>query len=141
MSKNLKTLALAGVLLIAAIALFGSHFSTGSLTETSSGGSLPNWEGDIPARGMVTMLDLGSNECLPCKMMAPILQKMEQKYQGRAAVIYVDVYKNKDAARRFGIRAIPTQIFFDEKGQEVYRHEGFMGEADIERQFQKMGVG
>ena len=43
-------------------------------------------------------------------------------------------------AKRFGIRAIPTQIFFDKEGKEVYRHEGFLSEEEIVRRFKDMGV-
>ncbi len=97
--------------------------------------------GDIPVKGMPTMVDLGANECIPCKMMVPVLEKVEKKYQGKAAIIIVDVYKNKEPAKRFRVRAIPTQIFFDKSGKEVHRHEGFMGEAEIDRIFKEMGVG
>ncbi len=96
--------------------------------------------GDIPVKGMPTMVDLGATECVPCKMMVPVMEKVEKKYQGKAAIIFIDVWKDKEPARRFGIRAIPTQIFFDKDGKEVHRHEGFMGEADIDRVFKQMGV-
>ena len=43
-------------------------------------------------------------------------------------------------AKRFGIRAIPTQIFFDKEGKEVYRHEGFLSEEEIVARFKDMGV-
>ena len=95
---------------------------------------------EIPVVGRPTLLDLGANECIPCKMMVPILEKAEQKYKGKAAIIVIDVWKDKATAKRFGIRAIPTQIFFDEEGKEVYRHEGFMGEAEIDRIFARLGV-
>lgn len=95
---------------------------------------------DIPTKGIVTMLDLGANACIPCKMMAPILKKMEKKYDGKAAIIFIDVWKYRDQAKRFGIRLIPTQLFFDAKGKEVYRHEGFMSAAAIVAQLEKMGV-
>jgi thioredoxin 1 len=94
----------------------------------------------VPIEGMVTMIDLGANECVPCKMMAPIMEKVEKKYKGKAAVIFIDVWKDKAPAVRFGIRAIPTQIFFDKEGKEFYRHEGFMSEAQIDRVFDRMGV-
>ena len=97
--------------------------------------------GDIPVKGMVTMVDLGADSCAPCKMMAPILKRVEKKYEGKAAVIFIDVWKDQAPAKRFGIRAIPTQIFFDQEGREVFRHEGFMSEADIDRVFARMGVG
>ena len=58
----------------------------------------------------------------------------------QAAIVFIDVWKNKEPAKRFGIRAIPTQIFFDKEGKGVYRHEGFMGEADIDQVFGIMGV-
>ena len=94
----------------------------------------------VPVKGMVTMIDLGAKECVPCKMMAPIMEKMEKKYQGKAAIVFIDVWKNHDQVARFGIRAIPTQIFYDANGREVSRHVGFMSEAAIVEQLTKMGV-
>ncbi|MBF0495569.1 MAG: thioredoxin fold domain-containing protein [Deltaproteobacteria bacterium] len=89
---------------------------------------------------MVTMVDLGATSCIPCKMMAPILEKMEKSYQGKAAIIFIDVWNYRDQAVKFGIRAIPTQIFFDKNGQEIFRHVGFMDENAIAQQLSKMGV-
>jgi len=80
----------------------------------------------VPVKGMVTMVDLGAKTCIPCKMMAPILVELEKEYKGKAAVVFIDVREDYDAAERFRIRAIPTQIFYDKAGREVSRHEGFM---------------
>jgi thioredoxin 1 len=101
------------------------------------------WAGpspEIPVPGMVTLVDLGANACIPCKMMAPILEKLEKVYQGKTAVVFIDVWKNPTGAERFKIRVIPTQVFFDKKGKEVYRHEGFMSEKDIVAVLNKLGV-
>ncbi len=95
---------------------------------------------EAPVKGMVTMVDLGAKKCIPCKMMAPILEKLEKVYAGKAAVIFFDVWEDAAPARHFGIRAIPTQIFFDKKGKEIYRHEGFLSEEEIVRRFKDMGV-
>ncbi|MDP2861472.1 MAG: thioredoxin domain-containing protein [Desulfobacterales bacterium] len=95
---------------------------------------------NIPAKGTVTMIDLGAKACIPCKMMAPILEKMEKAYAGKAVIHFYDVWKNREPAVRFGIRVIPTQIFFDKNAKEVYRHEGFMSEDNIVNQLSKMGV-
>jgi len=95
---------------------------------------------DVPVKGMVTMIDLGATSCIPCKMMAPILKKLKKAYKGKAAIIFIDVWKHRDQSKRFGIRVIPTQIFFNEEGKEVYRHEGFMSKATIVQQLKKMGV-
>jgi thioredoxin 1 len=95
---------------------------------------------DLPVKGVVTMIDLGAEKCIPCKMMAPIMAKLEKAYAGRAAIVFIDVWKNEEQVGRFGIRAIPTQLFFNEDGKEVYRHVGFMSEEDIVAQLEKMGV-
>jgi thioredoxin 1 len=95
---------------------------------------------DVPVKGMVTMIDLGATSCIPCKMMAPIMEKVEKDYKGKAAIVFIDVWRHKEQASRFGILAIPTQVFFNEEGKEVFRHVGFMPEKDIVAQLNKMGV-
>ena len=100
----------------------------------------PHEGGDVPVKGMVTMIDLGKNKCLPCKMMAPIMEKLEKQYKGKAAIILIDIVKDYDRVKRFTFRTIPTQIFYDKEGKEVYRHAGFMSEEAIVEQLKKMGV-
>jgi len=95
---------------------------------------------NLPVKGMVTMIDLGAKKCIPCKMMAPIMEKMEKMYKGKAVIAFIDVWEHREPIYRFGIRAIPTQIFFDKSGKEVYRHEGFLAEKDIVAILEKMGV-
>ena len=94
----------------------------------------------VPLKGMVTMIDLGAKKCIPCKMMAPILVKMEKQFEGKAAIVFIDVWEHNEQAKRFGIRAIPTQIFFNEEGREIFRHVGFMDEKAIINQLKKMGI-
>ena len=94
----------------------------------------------LPVKGMVTMIDLGAKKCIPCKMMAPIMEKMEKKYDGKAAIVFIDVWENPEQARRFGIRGIPTQIFYDASGKEVTRHVGFMPEESIVKTLSQLGV-
>ena len=137
MKKHVKIITLVALALIVLIGISWPRFS-----RTPSGTPLPEGHvsGEIPVKGMATMLDLGAKECLPCKMMVPVIEKAEKKYKGKAAIIFVDVWKDKATAERFGVRAIPAQIFFDKEGKEIYRHEGFMGEKEIDRIFKKMGV-
>jgi thioredoxin 1 len=94
----------------------------------------------VPLKGMVTMIDLGAKKCIPCKMMVPILVKMEKQFEGKAAIVFIDVWEHNEQAKRFGIRAIPTQIFFNEEGREIFRHVGFMDEKAIINQLKKMGI-
>ena len=86
------------------------------------------------------LLDLGATKCIPCKMMAPILEELREEYQGRFDVVFIDVWENKEAISRYNIRVIPTQIFFDAAGNEVSRHEGFLPKEEIVKTFQQLGV-
>ena len=138
MERRIKTIALSFTGIAFMICLMGLFISGCSSDEPPAPNAPPAT--DFPVKGMPTMLDLGANECVPCKMMVPIIEKMEKKYKGKAAIVFIDVWKNKESAKRFNIRAIPTQIFFDKEGNEVHRHEGFMSEADIDRVFKEMGV-
>ena len=94
----------------------------------------------IPEKGVVTMLDLGAKKCIPCKMMAPIIEKLDKTYAGKASIVFIDVWKNNEQAGRFNIQGIPTQIFFNKDGKEVYRHTGFLDEESIIKQLTSMGV-
>lgn len=104
------------------------------------GGQATESAPEIPVKGLVTMVDLGAHECIPCKMMEPILRDLQREYKGRAAVIFIDVWKDRQAGGRFGIRVIPTQIFYDKEGKEVFRHEGFLDKKSIVDVFAKLGV-
>lgn len=87
----------------------------------------------IPVKNTITLVDLGAKTCIPCKMMAPILEELKEEYKGRAEVIFIDVREkaNKVKARAFKVRSIPTQVFFDKQGREVYRHIGFLDKDSI----------
>jgi thioredoxin 1 len=86
------------------------------------------------------LLDLGATKCIPCKKMAPILEELKKEYAGRMEVEFIDVWQNPDAGNQYGIRLIPTQIFFDATGKELFRHEGFYGREDILGKWKELGV-
>ncbi|NMC82998.1 MAG: thioredoxin family protein [Armatimonadetes bacterium] len=86
------------------------------------------------------LLDLGSVSCIPCKAMKPELAALEKEYTGRLVVQFVDVWKNPSVGKKYGIKAIPTQIFFNEKGEEVFRHTGFYSKDDMVKAFRDNGV-
>ena len=95
---------------------------------------------EVPIKGMVTMVDIGAKACIPCKMMIPVIESLSEEYEGRAAIVFIDVWKNPDETPKFGIRAIPTQIFYDKDGKEVMRHEGYFSKAEIIKVLTKFGV-
>lgn len=94
----------------------------------------------VPVANMVTMVDIGAKKCIPCKMMAPIMEELEKEYKNKAAIVFIDVWENPGAGDPFGIKLIPTQIFYDAYGKETYRHEGFMEKAAIIAELTKLGV-
>lgn len=101
----------------------------------------PAASSEIPlSTGRVTMIDLGATECIPCKMMAPIIEELKKEYAGRADILFIDVWKNPDQAKKYGIRAIPTQIFLDAEGREVHRNVGFMDKKRIVDVLTRLGV-
>ncbi|MDZ7337011.1 MAG: thioredoxin domain-containing protein [candidate division KSB1 bacterium] len=90
--------------------------------------------------GKPTVLDLGSDTCVPCKMMKPILAELEKEYHGKANILVLDVYQHRRLAREYQVRVIPTQVFFDRQGEAYWRHEGFMSKEEIVSKLRELGV-
>jgi len=95
---------------------------------------------EIAKISLPKLLDFGAGTCIPCKKMAPILQELSEEYKGRVVIKIIEVYQERELTRTNGIRLIPTQIFFDAKNQEVYRHIGFMDKEQIKNVFKTMGI-
>ncbi|MFH1738760.1 MAG: thioredoxin domain-containing protein [bacterium] len=92
------------------------------------------------ASGKPSLVDFGASGCIPCDMMAPILDTLKIKYEGTLNVIFVHVREEQILASRYGIRTIPVQVFFDKNGNEVFRHSGFFPQDEIEKRLSEMGV-
>jgi thioredoxin 1 len=86
------------------------------------------------------LLDLGASKCIPCKMMATVLEELKKEYAGKLEVEFIDVWKNPNAGKQYGIEIIPTQIFFDAGGKELFRHVGFFAKEDILAKWKELGV-
>ena len=86
------------------------------------------------------LIDLGAGKCIPCKMMKPILDDLKANYADRFTTVFIDVWENPDAGKPYGIEVIPTQIFFDADGKELFRHVGFYGKEDILGKWKELGV-
>lgn len=90
----------------------------------------------------VTMIELGSVRCVPCKLMQPVMREIELEYGERVKVVFHDVWtaEGRPFADQFHIQGIPTQIFLDRTGKEFFRHTGFFPKAEIIKILQKQGV-
>jgi thioredoxin 1 len=89
--------------------------------------------------GRPTLVDFGASGCRPCDMMAPILNDIKKKYEGKLNVVFVHVREEQILAARYGVQGIPMQIFFDKDGKEVFRHTGFFSQKEIEKKLGQLG--
>ena len=127
-----------GLVLAAVAALVGQQFG-----QSASRAAEPAGPAQPPAArtGVPKLIDLGSTECIPCKLMWPALEAMRTEFAGKLVVEFVDVGKrdNLPLARQYGIKLIPTQVFLDAEGKELWRHEGFISRYGILDKFRELG--
>ena len=90
----------------------------------------------------VTFVELGSVNCIPCRMMQPIMKDIENEYSGQVKVVFHDVWtsEGRPYAVKYKIRAIPTQVFLDKDGKEYFRHEGYFPKNELVKVLQMKGV-
>ncbi len=92
------------------------------------------------AEGRFVMLELGSVGCIPCEQMKPVMAKLSESYKGKLDVIFVDVKKDRDTGRRFGVYMIPVQVFLDKNGREFHRHVGYYPYEEIAALLKQAGA-
>lgn len=90
----------------------------------------------------VTFVELGSVNCIPCKMMKPVMEKVEQQYKGQVKVVFHDVWTpaGRESGAKYAVRVIPTQVFLDKNGKEYFRHEGFFPFEEVDKILKQQGV-
>lgn len=91
------------------------------------------------AESLPKLVDVGADKCIPCIKMAPILDQLKEDFAGRMEVNFIDAWKNREKAAGYGVRMIPTQIFYAPDGSELYRHTGFYGREEILGKWQELG--
>jgi len=106
--------------------------------------------GDVPKESntkqdeniLVTFVELGSLNCIPCKKMKPVMDEIEKEYAGQVKVVFHDVWtvEGKPYAEKYKIRLIPTQVFLDKEGNEYFRHEGFFPKEELVKILKQKGV-
>lgn len=83
------------------------------------------------------VVDFWATWCGPCRMIAPVVSELAEQYDGKIVVGKCDVEENEDIAMEFGIRNIPTILFF-KGGQVVDKLVGAVGKAKMEEKFQSL---
>ena len=92
------------------------------------------------SKHLVTFIELGADRCIPCKAMQPIMKEIAETYADRVQVVFYDVWKDPEPGRKYGIQLIPTQVFVDQKGNEIFRHVGLFPKEEILELLKKHGV-
>jgi len=83
------------------------------------------------------VVDFWATWCGPCRMVGPVISKLAEKYDGKIVVGKCDVEDNEDLASEFGIRNIPTILFF-KGGEVVDKIVGAQSEAKLDEKFQTL---
>jgi thioredoxin 1 len=91
-------------------------------------------------KGLPKMWDFGSEQCIPCKTMLEILTPMMANYKGKVDIRIINVYEETELTKQFRIVTIPTQVFIDAEGKELFRHIGVYPRDSIEAKFREFGM-
>ncbi len=146
MSTTIKVIVvavvLAGAIGVIAMKQSGSDTSPQTQPVTTVQKDAPAESAVAPAdvASLPRLIDLGSINCIPCKAMAPILEALGRDFADQIEVTFIDVWQDKAAGEAYGIRLIPTQIFFDAQGNELFRHEGFYSREEILAKWDELGI-
>lgn len=111
-----------------------------ALAGCSNANEVDNVLSNAKREGKVVMLELGSVGCIPCEQMKPVMKKLSANYRGKLEVFFVDVRRDGETARKFGVYVIPTQVFLDKYGKEFHRHVGFYAYEEIVPVLKKAGI-
>lgn len=111
--------------------LFGSETETETETVASDSTS---------SATKIIFVELGSTTCVPCKQMEKVLDVTKEKYGEQIEIIFFDIMKNRQKAKEFNVKIMPTQVFLDVDGNEIYRHIGFFPQQQLDVFLQNQGL-
>lgn len=124
------------IALVGLVALAGCGGSSGAAG--SSAAPAPTHSSSATAK--ITFVELGSDSCIPCKEMRPVMDGIQQAFGDQIEIIFYDIWEDDAPAREYGVQMIPTQVFLDDKGVELHRHTGFYPQEEIEALLIELGL-
>jgi thioredoxin 1 len=137
---NAKPIVIAGAVLLLVGAFVMKETRKGDPPTSTNEAGASEVATSEPGDPLPRLIDLGADRCIPCKKMAPILDELAHTYPDVFVVEFIDVWKNPAAAKPWGLRVIPTQVFIDATGTEQFRHQGFMAREAILETWRELGV-
>lgn len=104
-------------------------------TESPTGGEASEATESLPV-----FVEVGAHECVPCKMMQPVLDELRRDYEGRLTIEFADVWEDQSLGVKYNVRSIPTQVIYDASGEEVFRHVGYWPKEEIDAKLKELGI-
>lgn len=135
MNKSMKIVVVVALVAAIAVVMVAKHRGNSAVEPNEPAETATDSNPNLPR-----LVELGSDTCIPCKAMKPILAELESEYAGRLIVEFYDVKKEPALGEMFSINLIPTQVFFDASGKELFRHEGFFAKEDILAKWKELGL-
>ena len=94
---------------------------------------------DATIKSGLVLVDFWAGWCMPCRMVAPIIEELAREYQGSVTVAKVDIDEESALAARFGVMSIPTVILFSD-GTEIKRFVGVQTKEKYEKELKAAKV-
>ncbi|MGE5483408.1 MAG: thioredoxin family protein [Ignavibacteriales bacterium] len=89
---------------------------------------------------MPAVVKLGSDKCVPCREMNPVMAELARHYSGKVVFLMVDVYNNQDLAAQYGVQAIPRILFLNASGKAVAYSEGYASVNEMKSFISRSGI-
>ena len=136
MNKIIKVIIVVALVAAIAVVLVAKNISgqSGSGTETVTAERAES-QAKLPV-----LIEFGAGKCVACKMMKPVIADIKKRYAGSLEVETIDIMEDSEAAGKYDIRIIPTQVFLDANGVELFRNNGFYSQEDIVAKWNELGV-
>lgn len=92
------------------------------------------------SQSLPVFVEVGAHECIPCKMMQPVLEELRRDYAGKLKIEFADVWQDPSLGVKYQVRSIPTQVIYNASGEEVYRHVGYWPKEEIDAKLKELGI-
>ena len=89
-----------------------------------------NFASEVENNEGTVVVDFTATWCPPCKMLAPVLDRVAEKYEGQVKIVKVDIDENVEVAAKYGVTTIPNLLFF-KNGEVVDQSVGFVAEGAL----------
>lgn len=131
-THRLRLLGLAVVLVLTGAGLY-RWLAAGSPSRAAAGNP------SVIVSGLPRLVELGSDSCASCIAMQQVLAELRAHHPDRLEVVSINLMRHPEQTRVWRVKFIPTQVFLDGQGRELYRHVGYLPRPAVEERFAALG--